>query len=228
MKGDRFLLAFKEAVDSVDGKSILEVEPTGIGPGFGSREVLGTVVEVVDERRVYDALKVLGQEQDIADAMIGKSPRLRQVERLCHISSQGALAASKPDLRESLSRSTGHVREGNQRGDNQQENHGALKHDSGDVVAGGSAAEKATSKASRRVFAVYKHRGAQLVLAQTRNRHPWRRDGVFCRADRGEWAGQVSSLHLLDACWERVTQGIKSVTDAMRLLKCPAKKGWHS
>ncbi|CAN0545917.1 unnamed protein product, partial [Ectocarpus sp. 8 AP-2014] len=44
----------------------------------------------------------------------------------------------------------------------------------------------------RDVLAVYRHRGAQLVLEQSRKRHPFRQDGVFCRQDRGEWAGQVT------------------------------------
>eukprot|EP00903_Cladosiphon_okamuranus_P008959 g8573.t1 len=43
----------------------------------------------------------------------------------------------------------------------------------------------------RDVMAVYRHRGAQLVLEQSRKRHPFRMDGVFCRQDRGEWSGQV-------------------------------------
>lgn len=46
----------------------------------------------------------------------------------------------------------------------------------------------------RDVLAVYRHRGAQLVLEQSRKRHPFRMSGVFCRQDRGEWAGQVGSI----------------------------------
>ncbi len=61
------------------------------------------------------------------------------------------------------------------------------------ATTAGAAPVGVTSKKRRMrdVLAVYRHRGAQLVLQQTRKRHPFRMDGVFCRQDRGEWAGQV-------------------------------------
>ena len=61
-----------------------------------------------------------------------------------------------------------------------------------DEVVVTSKGKKRRGQETRNVLAVYKHRGAQLILAQTRALHPFRREGVFCRADRGEWAGQVT------------------------------------
>eukprot|EP00752_Nemacystus_decipiens_P007282 g6518.t1 len=179
--------------------------PEGVGPGFPSRQDEGTCIEVLDLKRVEAALAILHEEEDIADAMSGKPPRGRctstkrgvihdqrvdtavvgtpagSVDKRAEINSS-APAGVRPDgMNETRKAQATEVGRAATAGD------GKVTRAVG-VTAVGVASNR---KRMRNVMAVYRHRGAQLVLEQTRKRHPFRMDGVFCRQDRGEWAGQV-------------------------------------
>lgn len=190
----------------------------GAGPGVGPRESIGTAIEMLDIKRVEDALAILHEEEDIADAMAGRPPRERK---------GGASGVMRPDSYDhddsNVEGSTASERNGPEapagagtrvlegdavgagavptppsvdRTENTNNIGGSLDLDSPDQTEQRGAAPNQREQSRKRwrirdVLAVYRHRGAQLVLAQRRKRHPFRMDGVFCRPDRGEWAGQV-------------------------------------
>lgn len=195
----------------------------GVGPGFPPRQEAGESLEVLDLGRVEVALAILHEEQDIADAMSGKPPRRRAKHHHCPRSANGprkvgetrggvdSAARGIPDCDSSATVATIPVGAAQQAEAN-------LGVSSGTMSAGVSrtrAAQATSAEAARDnrahiasaagggvvgrgrrfrdVLAVYRHRGAQLVLEQSRKRHPFRMDNVFCRQDRGEWAGQVRS-----------------------------------
>lgn len=191
-------------------------EDAGVPPEFGlvPRQDTGTVVETLNLRRVEDALATLVEEQDIADAMAGKPPRERHhhpwikdndrnagysgnPDSGSNYNSNRALIAAAPGGVESEASEAGvtlghsATTKGLQKtGRNSVAEMGDFGPDglnTGEMKINGR-----NKKKMRDVFAVYKHRGAQLVLAQSRNKHPFRVDGMFCRPDRGEWAGQVT------------------------------------
>lgn len=188
-KAGRFIFPFCVPPEAV--QTSLPIAPQGVGPGFEPRIEAGTAVEFLDERRVEAALATLHEEQDIADAMAGLPPR----ERV------------------NLSKSTPGTRMGDGSSCKRSEGTGnALSRGAGGTAFADEIAltkgpravdpehnsardrdQKGKGDRAREVLAVYKHRGAQLVLAQSRNKHPFRAEGVFCRPDSGEWAGQVIS-----------------------------------
>lgn len=162
-----------------------------MGPGFEPRAEAGTAVEILDERRVEAALATLHEEQDIADAMAGLPPRkrvnlakntlgIRMGDGSSGKRSEGTDNVPPRGAGEAAAFTDGIDTKGPQ-AVNPQDN---SARDCDQNGKGGRV---------REVLAVYKHRGAQLVLAQSRNKHPFRAEGVFCRPDRGEWAGQVTS-----------------------------------
>lgn len=180
--------------------------PEGVGPGFPLRQDVGTCVDMLDLKRVEAALAILQEEEDIADAMSGKPPRDRRGHRQLSTKRDGSQgrfvdaavvdtpAGGLDGRTQSSSSAAGSVGPG-----------GVNETREAQSVAAGRAATAGTGKAMRAaavgvtskgrrmrdVMAVYRHRGAQLVLEQSRKRHPFRMEGVFCRQDRGEWAGQV-------------------------------------
>lgn len=136
------------------------------------------------------ALVTLHKEQDIADAMAGLPPRerasLAKKTQITRASDEGSCKRSE-GTSDVPSRGVGGTTlagDTNTKGSQavNLQNDGAT-----DLNA------KRGGKRMREVLAVYKHRGAKLVLAQSREIHPFRTEGVFCRPDRGEWAGQVTS-----------------------------------
>ncbi|CAM9852836.1 unnamed protein product [Scytosiphon promiscuus] len=192
----------------------------GVGPGFPPRQEAGESLEVLDLERVEVALAILHEEQDIADAMSGKPPRRRPKHQLSSQAANGGgisggakgrgdIAARDIAYCDSATAATVPVGV-DQRAD---ANRGMSPSITSAGMSGTRAAEATRAKAAgdgtenttgaasgrglvrgrrmRDVLAVYRHRGAQLVLEQRRKRHPFRMDGVFCRQDRGEWAGQV-------------------------------------
>jgi len=96
------------------------------------------------------------------------------------------------------------------------------------AAASGAAAAAATApvgvtgkkRRTRDVLAVYRHRGAQLVLQQTRRRHPFRMDGVFCRQDRGEWAGQVKVASSTCRGWQSQIRPVISLERPRQAKLC--------
>lgn len=172
----------------------------------GRRQDAGTVVETLDLKRVEDALATLLEEQDIADAMAGKPPRERHhrwttpndrnaARNSGNRNSNRTPMVAAPDVVDSVtsgaSTTPGHSETENQlllqAGDMAER--GSFEPD---ALLDGDTKKSERNRKMREVFAVYKHRGAQLVLAQSRKKHPFRVDGMFCRPDRGEWAGQVT------------------------------------
>lgn len=139
--------------------------------GFESRPHVGITVEVLDLRRVEGALAILHREEDIADAMAGKPPRKRHLGMLTRKRQETPISfsAGSPANHTADSKSIGRETEG--------------------LSAKG---RERNGRKVREVLAVYKLRGAQLILPQARKPHPYRQDGVFCRQDTGEWAGQVT------------------------------------
>ncbi|CAM9717536.1 unnamed protein product, partial [Ectocarpus sp. 13 AM-2016] len=183
----------------------------GVGPGFPPRQETGTSVEVLDMKRIEAALATLHEEEDIADAMSGKPPRQRRrlppataAAAAEQGSGQGesvgpsstAACGRRPERTGTGSASVAASYGGEDGGSaTANETRGAQTVTGAGIPtqALGSGTVGATSRKRRMrdVLAVYRHRGAQLVLEQSRKRHPFRQDGVFCRQDRGEWAGQV-------------------------------------
>lgn len=173
---------------------------------------MGTCVEVLDMKRVEAALAILHEEEDIADAMSGNPPRGRRNQRQLSTKrgvSLGqhvdiAIVGTPPaDGVDGRARSNSSAPAGVGPGGMNESREAlagaaerAVTAGSGQAMHAAAAAATAVGAASkarkmRDVMAVYRHRGAQLVLEQSRKRHPFRMDGVFCRQDRGEWAGQV-------------------------------------
>lgn len=176
-----------------------ELEPTGVGPGFKSRQEMGVTVEVLDETRIHAALVMLHQEQDISDAMAGKPPRERR-KRGVSSGSASTISKSVDDcgvvLGQTVPRTPKFPIAGDRGGGGK-----GMEDSVGGSVGASEDQGRGKRERTRDVLAVYKHRGAQLVLAQTRKRHPFRQEGVFCRADRGEWAGQVYCCVLVLSCY---------------------------
>lgn len=183
--------------------------PEGVGPGFPPRQDVGTCVEVLDLRRVETALAILHEEEDIADAMSGKPPRDRRNQRQL-LTKRGGSQSQSVDTDvvgpptggvDGRSESSSSASAGVGPGDTNETREAqavaagtAATAGNGQVTHSAAAATVGVTSKGRRmrdVMAVYRHRGAQLVLEQNRKRHPFRMDGVFCRQDRGEWAGQV-------------------------------------
>lgn len=180
----RFSVRFQQADPCSKEEENLRslITATGIGPGFEARHEIGTTVELLDEERVQTALQTLHKEQDIADAMVG-NPRRSRKERQ---KNPRSTSIAPPDARER--RDPEWVLKGSKEcsgpcsGGGHGNSNESLETDPGRVK----------ERERRGVLAVYRHRGAQLVLEQTRKQHPFRQEGVFCRANRGEWAGQVT------------------------------------
>ena len=214
-KGGRFILPFSSSsfachsnINYISNNAKLVAE--GVGPGFPPRQDMGTCVELLDLKRVEAALAILHEEEDIADAMSGKPPRDRRHQRQLSTKrggNQGQLVdtavvgtpTGAMDGQQSYTSEPAGVGSGvmNETREAQAVAAGRAA-TAGDGKATRAAAATATAggvtskgRRMRDVMAVYRHRGAQLVLEQSRKRHPFRMDGVFCRQDRGEWAGQV-------------------------------------
>lgn len=196
-QGGQFVIPFLATVSSSPPGYVREeydhplLTPAGVGPGFEPRREAGTTVDVLDLVRVEEALAVLHEEEDIADAMAGKPPRERNPPKL---NAGGATSTVPEGTATTTPREVGGGPAPGHEDADIQTARATAGHDktglgSDELVAGA----RKTKRGLRDVLAVYKHRGAQLVLAQSRKRHPFRQEGVFCRADRGEWAGQVKS-----------------------------------
>lgn len=221
-KGGRFILPFAPSsfagpsiIDNTSNNTNQglpsrrpKLVPEGVGPGFPPRQDLGTCVEVLDLKRLEVALAILHEEEDIADAMSGKPPRDRRTHRQLSTTKRGGSHGQCVDTSVAGAPAGGV--------DGRTENncsvpagggHGGMNETREAQAASGRAATAGNGKANaaaaavgvtskgrrmRDVMAVYRHRGAQLVLEQSRKRHPFRMDGVFCRQDRGEWTGQVT------------------------------------
>lgn len=218
-KGGCFIFPFSPAVINNNSLSLSHHQrvPEGVGPGFPPRQESGTSVDVLDMNRVEAALATLHEEEDIADAMSGKPPReRRRVPPAAAAAGQGGgqgggVETSRSGERSELTGGASIVESpGGEDGGSvtASETRGAQTVTAARIAANennqasGSATVGATGKKRRMrdVLAVYRHRGAQLVLEQSRKRHPFRQDGVFCRQDRGEWAGQVT-LDVLFTCF---------------------------
>lgn len=206
-KGGRFIIPYQPTA-SLPSKPLTapahgsnpNTVPAGVPPEFGGRrQDAGAVVETLDLKRVEDALATLLEEQDIADAMAGRPPRERH-HRWTTDNGRNAAHSGNPNSNRTPM-ATPSVESATS------EASATPGHASKNLLQAGDVAERSDlgpdellcgemkqsgRKKMRDVFAVYKHRGAQLVLAQSRNKHPFRVDGIFCRPDRGEWAGQVT------------------------------------
>lgn len=170
---------------------------------------------MLDLKRVEAALAILHEEEDIADAMSGKPPRDRRNQHQpptkrggtqgqeVGVTVAGPPAGGVDGRAECNSTAPAGVGPGgmNETREAQAVTAGRAASvgsgkatDAAGAAAAAAAAAGVTSKGRkmRDVMAVYRHRGAQLVLEQSRKRHPFRMEGVFCRQDRGEWAGQVT------------------------------------
>lgn len=223
-KGGCFIFPFSPAIN--DNINLLlsrqQRVPEGVGPGFPPRQETGTSVEVLDMERVEVALATLHEEEDIADAMSGKPRRERR--RLPPVtaapaaeqgSSQGeivgpsstAASGRRPEctgsanVAASCGGEDGGSATASETRDAQTVTGAGIGEDESNQASGsGTVGATSRKRRMRDVLAVYRHRGAQLVLEQRRKRHPFRQDGVFCRQDRGEWAGQVT-LGVLFPCF---------------------------
>ncbi|CAM9262801.1 unnamed protein product, partial [Hapterophycus canaliculatus] len=192
----------------------------GIGPGFPPRQEAGALLEVLDLGRVEAALEILHEEQDIADAMSGKPPRQRPRHQLHpRIADRqgmggGTRGGADSPAREIPDRDSATAATVPASADQRAEaNHGessgtmsaglrgaravqaipagSVRDENGHTLSAAGEGVMGRERRTRNVLAVYRHRGAQLVLEQSRKRHPFRMNGVFCRQDRGEWTGQV-------------------------------------
>lgn len=189
-KEGRFIVPFQPIYPRPGPKSPSTIAPKGLGPGFDARQEVGAKIEILDVERVKTVLEMLRQEQDIADAMAGKPPRQRKKNAKTGAGGASNSVASPAGRKEHRTdRSLGDCEGGNLRFPNEQ-------HANDIPMSAGTLSGKKSR--TRGVLAVYKHRGAQLVLAQTRKRHPFKQEGVFCRADRGEWAGQVIATSIVN------------------------------
>lgn len=140
--------------------------------------------------RVKTALQTLHEEQDIADAMAGNPLRQRKLGAKAVLGGGSNSVASREGGKEH--RTERRLRDGTDRSisvEHREDGSMSVEHPEDRSMSAGTLSRKQSR--TRDVLAVYKHRGAQLVLAQTRKRHPFKHEGVFCRADRGEWASQV-------------------------------------
>lgn len=215
-KGGRFVAPYQPTASLISSKPLAApaygnspqpvfaagAPPEEIG---GRRQDAGTVVETLDLKRVEDALATLLEEQDIADAMAGKPPRERHHRWTTSNDRNAARNSENPNSNRTPMEAAPGVVDSATSGASTTPGHSETKHQllqAGDMVERGSlepdgflgeeTKRNERNKKMRDVFAVYKHRGAQLVLAQSRKKHPFRVDGTFCRPDRGEWAGQVT------------------------------------
>lgn len=224
-KGGCFIFPFSPAVNNNNSVLLCRQQrvPEGVGPGFPPRQETGTSVEVLDMKRVEAALATLHEEEDIADAMSGKPPRERR--RLPPATAAAAAeqgGGQREGVEPSSTAASGKRAEragsasvarscGGEDGESAtaSETRGAQTVTAAGIAAdehnqaSGSATVAVTGRKRRvrDVLAVYRHRGAQLVLEQSRKRHPFRQEGVFCRQDRGEWAGQVTLDVLFTFSW---------------------------
>ncbi|CAM9271234.1 unnamed protein product, partial [Discosporangium mesarthrocarpum] len=165
----------------------------------------GVVIHVLDSKRVAQALAMVQDEQDIADALEGKPPRER--------STFGLISPRGGDHRQEVEKGGS-----DKKGEDIE----------GDVPTTGKEDHNQRGlKEGRGVMVVYKDRGARLTMPQRREQHPFQQKGVFCRADRGEWAGQVHmSLNakkfvarcLLDKSLERMQMERVKIGRIMRRL----------
>ncbi|CBN77134.1 hypothetical protein Esi_0036_0099 [Ectocarpus siliculosus] len=209
-----FIFPFSPAINDNNNLSLSRQQrvPEGVGPGFPPRQETGTSVEVLDMKRVEAALATLHEEEDIADAMSGKPPRERRripPATAAAAAEQGggqgegvgqsstAASGKRPERTGSASVAAscggedGESATASETRDAQAVTGAGIAADESHQASGGGTVEATSRKRRMRdVLAVYRHRGAQLVLEQSRKRHPFRQDGVFCRQDRGEWAGQ--------------------------------------
>lgn len=206
-KGGRFVVPYRPTASILSSKPLtapahgnnpeLVLAAGALPEEFGGRwQDAGTVVETLDLARVEDALATLVEEQDIADAMAGKPPRERHHRNASHsgnpISNRAPIAVA-PGVVESANSEANTATSAATKGLLLQAGDMAEREDlRPDGLLDGETNESGRKTTKRDVNAVYKHRGAQLVLAQSRNKHPYRVDGMFCRPDRGEWAGQVT------------------------------------
>lgn len=181
-KAGRFIIPFQAASKTRHWNICNEL--TDADRGFEPRRHVGMTVEVLDLRRVEEALAILHREEDIADAMTGKPPRKCDLGMLTRKRED---AASKMSEETPISSSAGSLA-----------NHKVDIEDTGREMEGLPAKGKEKSgRKLREVLAVYKQRGAQLILPQARKPHPYRQDGVFCRQDTEEWAGQVTQCRYI-------------------------------
>lgn len=196
-----YIFPLQAAISGSGPKSSSALVPTGIGPGFEARAGVGIIVETLDKERIKIALGVLQQERDIANAMARKPCGRRRSRRTPDS------AESISDAAVTASHEIGGAIGAKETAQSQwQGDEARTPFDSSGFataadmdVEGGGRGEGVAQNTTRKVLSVYRSRGAQLLLAQTRNRHPFRQEGVFCRADRGEWAGQVGLCAIIFA-----------------------------
>lgn len=178
--------------------------------GFEPRYEVGTSVDVLDLNRVEDALATLHQEEDIADAMAGRAPQKRSKTWIS--GKRKSIDGSRPGSATTIvyGPDVTNTTPGSTPGYKSIAIQAASKIEKENLGISGAMGVKKEGKKqkARNVLAAYKHRGAQLVLAQIRKQHPFRVEGVFCRPDKGEWAGQVtissnfwSTEDLVESVW---------------------------
>lgn len=166
-KAGRFIIPFESA-----SKTRHWTIRNDANRGFKSRPHVGIMVEVLDLRRVEGALTILQREEDIANAMAGKPLQKHNIGMVTRKRGETPISSSAGS-------SANHTADSKK----------SIGHESADLSVKGRGRNGRTV---REVLAVYKQRSAQLILPQARKLHPCRQDGVFCRQDKGEWAGQVT------------------------------------